>query len=105
MIFKNLWKLSIPVFALMIAAACNDVQDMTPEEEPTNGEMNPEEPATPADGEVDPEEPVSEEVNPEEPANNDMNTEEPTGGETNAEEPANIFSRLYSELTVSIENS
>jgi stringent starvation protein B len=81
MVFKTLWKLSIPVLALMLVAACNNSQDtkenMKPQEKSTNVEMNTKEPA-------------SKEVTPEEkPTNGDTNSEEPTDGKTDSEESTN----------------
>jgi hypothetical protein len=74
--FKTIWKLSAPMLALMLAAACSDGQDMNPQEEPASGEVNTEEPA-------------SGDTNVDEPAGGEVNTEEPASGDTNAEEPTN----------------
>jgi hypothetical protein len=81
MVFKTLWKLSTPVLALMLVAACNNGQDtkenMNPQEKSTNAEINTKEPA-------------SKEVTPEEkPTNGDTNSEEPTDGKTDSEESTN----------------
>jgi hypothetical protein len=81
MAFKTLWKLSTPVLALMLVAACNNSQDtkenMNPQEKSTNVEINTEKPA-------------SKEVAPEEkPTNGDTNSAEPTDGKTDSEESTN----------------
>jgi hypothetical protein len=73
---KSLWKLSIPVAALMIAAACNgqdSKENMNPQDEPTNAEVNTEEPA-------------NKEATPSE---DSTNTEEPADGQTNSEDSTN----------------
>jgi hypothetical protein len=55
MVFKRLWKLSVPVLAMVLATACSNGQDMEEEIQ---------------------EAPVNSNINTEEPANDDMNIEE-----------------------------
>jgi PBP1b-binding outer membrane lipoprotein LpoB len=93
MIFNKYWKLSTLVFAVLLATACSNTdQDMqeevNPQEEPTSGEVSPE------NSELNTEEPSSEELTPEEPTNEDLNTDNPTEEETDTEEPSSEESIL-----------
>jgi hypothetical protein len=77
MVFKRLWKLAVPVFALVLITACNNGQEMEEDiqEVPANSDINPEEPA---DGELNTEEPANDDPDTEEPADEELNTEEPS---------------------------
>jgi uncharacterized lipoprotein len=88
MISKSLWKLSAPILAVMLTAACSSDQDMSPQEEPANGGINTEETDQPAGAEVNPEKPANAE-NTEDPTNEETESEEPSSGEVNPEEPTN----------------
>src|SRR6476660_5049491 len=93
MIFNKYWKLSAPILAVMLAVACSntdsDIQEnLTPQEEPTNGEVSPE------NSNLNSEEPSSEELTPEKPTNEDLNTDNPKEEETDTEEPSSKESIL-----------
>jgi hypothetical protein len=93
MTFNKYWKLSAPILAVLLATACSntdsDIQeDLTPQEEPTSGEV------TPENSELNTEEPSSKELTPEEPTNEDLNTDNPTEEETDTEEPSSEKSIL-----------
>ena len=113
MTFNKYWKLSAPILAVLLATACSntdsDIQeDLTPQEEPTSGEVSPdnsdlnsEEPSSeeitpeePSNGEINSEDPSSEEITPEEPTNEDLNTDNPTEEKTDTEEPSSKESIL-----------
>ncbi|KAB7709017.1 hypothetical protein F9802_02465 [Bacillus aerolatus] len=74
MVFKQIWKILVLVFALMLVTACSNDQDMNPQEAPANSDINTEEPSS---GEINTEEPSSGDTDMEEPSSGDMNTEEP----------------------------
>ena len=84
MAFNKFWKLSTPILAVMLAAACSDSQDepvnddVSPEEVPANGEMNTEDSLN---DESNTDIPTTEEITPEEPTNEESNTEVPSSGE------------------------
>ena len=87
MTFNKYWKLSAPILAVLLATACSntdsDIQeDLTPQEEPTSGEVSPE------NSDLNSEEPSNEEITPEEPSNGEINSEEPNSEEIAPEEPA-----------------
>jgi hypothetical protein len=110
MTFNKYWKLSAPILAVLLATACSNTdsdikEDLTPQEEPTSGEVSPENSdlnsEEPTSGEVSPEnsdlnseEPSSEELTPEEPTNEDLNTDNPKEEETDTEEPSSKESIL-----------
>jgi hypothetical protein len=98
MAFKKHWKLTAPVLAMMLAAACSDGQDMQEDiqDEPVNGDINTEEPLggetdseVPANDDMNMEEPTGEEADSEVPDSEEFVPEEPTGEETNPEDPTN----------------
>ena len=93
MTFNKYWKLSAPILAVLLATACSntdsDIQeDLTPQEEPTSGEVSPD------NSDLNSEEPSSEELTPEEPTNEDLNTDNPKEEETDTEEPSSKESIL-----------
>lgn len=100
---RNYWKLSAPLLAIMLVAACGNSQDMQEDiqEAPVNGDVNTEEsvdPGAPATEENAPEEPASEEIVPEASEDTEMNSEEVTpeaSGDTemNSEESLNEESK------------
>lgn len=87
MTINRYWKLSAPILAVLLVTACSNTdsdikEDLTPQEEPTSGEVSPE------NSDLNTEGPSNEKITPEEPTNGEINSEDPSSEETTLEEPA-----------------
>jgi hypothetical protein len=104
MTFNKYWKLSAPILAVLLATACSNTdsdtqKDLTPQEEPTSGDVSPE------NSDLNSEEPSNKNITPEEPSNGEINSEDPnskeenpTNEEVNSEDPAGTSEETNQEV-------
>jgi hypothetical protein len=101
MIATKFMKLAIVFGIFMVIAACGNTQDiesdMSPQEEPVNGEINQEEP----NSEIETEGSIEGEMNTEEPASSGADGEESLENEVNPEE--NESSELDAEIETEVD--